>query len=172
MKKIVKLLFILIICAGVLLVVQTGCKTFSQCHDQLISVSHKILNQFQSDTVQKPAITIGPIQFSIDIADTPQEREQGLSGRKELKPSEGMLFVFPTKERFGFWMKDMQFPLDFVWIDDIWVIEITHNVAILDKDGQINTIQPSYPVDKVLEINAGAASKSGIKVGDLVQYRE
>ena len=171
MKKIV-----IIALAGIASVVlfQSQCKTISQCHivNQLADLaSHRIL-QFQSGTVQKPTITIGPIKFSVDIADTLQAREQGLSGRTQLSSNEGMLFVFPTKERFVFWMKDMQFPLDFVWIDDIRVIEITHSVGVLDENGQINTIQPSYPVDKVLEINAGAASQSGIRVGDLVQYSQ
>ncbi len=55
-------------------------------------------------------------RIRVDIVDTPAEREQGLSGRTGLGKNEGMLFVFDEEGQYGFWMKDMLFPIDIVWI--------------------------------------------------------
>ncbi|MCL6647521.1 MAG: DUF192 domain-containing protein, partial [Chloroflexi bacterium] len=52
------------------------------------------------------------------LALTPEQRTQGLSGVERLDPDEGMLFVYPVKGRYPFWMRGMLFPLDMLWIDD------------------------------------------------------
>ena len=54
----------------------------------------------------------------IEIADTPAAREQGLSGRTEIPEDYGMLFVFPDKGDYGFWMKDLMVSIDGFWLAD------------------------------------------------------
>src|SRR3989304_3825857 len=67
----------------------------------------------------KPYITIDETEVFVDIADTPRELQLGLSGRKSLGKSEGMLFIFnPPNSRPTFWMEGMIFDLDIVWIND------------------------------------------------------
>src|SRR5918992_1579604 len=61
-----------------------------------------------------PTVTIGDASFVVELAVTPQERAQGLSGRPGLAPGTGMLFIFGTEDLYSFWMKDMRFPLDMV----------------------------------------------------------
>lgn len=113
-------------------------------------------------------IIVGKAEIFVEIADTPQKREKGLSGRDFLPENQGMLFVFEKPDYWGFWMKEMKFPLDFVWIKDNKVVEITENVKPQDYQPP-KVLQPKTPVDKVLELNAGFAKKYGMKVGESVK---
>ena len=57
------------------------------------------------------------ICFYVEVADTLNEREKGLSGKQSLEINKGMLFIFEKETLSGFWMKDMNFPIDIIWID-------------------------------------------------------
>ncbi len=121
---------------------------------------------------KKTTVTIRDIPIHADVADNVFTRGQGLSGREGLAPDEGMLFIFGRQGSYGFWMKDMNFPIDVVWIRD-------HEIA-----GVANDIQPQpgvsvfglkvyYPpekIDKVLELPAGTAGKHGFAIGDKVSF--
>ena len=85
----------------------------------------------------------------------------------------GMLFMFEKPGMHNFWMKDMEFPLDFVWIDsDCLVSDLTENVShIEDKStADISIYSPSRPIKYVLEINAGISQTAGIQVGQRVRF--
>src|SRR4030042_2848822 len=56
--------------------------------------------------------------FSVELAVTPEEREEGLMFRKNLDSDKGMLFIFEKEGKYGFWMKKTLIPLDIIWIDD------------------------------------------------------
>ncbi len=109
--------------------------------------------------------------FKAEVADNNTKRNKGLGGRTSLGELEGMLFVFDVKDTHVFWMKGLSFPLDFVWISDNKVVDVTENVSPPAK-GQSDASLPTYaskePVDKVLEINGGSVKKFNIKVGDEV----
>lgn len=107
--------------------------------------------------------------FYVDLAVTPQEKERGLGGRSHLKPGTGMLFVYDHPEQYPFWMKDMRFPLDFIWISGKTVVDLTSNVPPVNSQ-PLPIYHPRVPVDKVLEVNAGEIQKWGIKVGDNVSF--
>src|SRR5258708_9979678 len=120
-------------------------------------------------------ITIGNTAVMVNIANTPQTRQKGLSGVTGMPQNQGMLFVFDSKnltpEMARFWMKDMLIPLDFIWISKGQVVEITPNVpapAVNTPDSQLIIYQPNENVDYVLEVNAGFAGKKNINVGDSV----
>ncbi len=58
----------------------------------------------------------GPLSFTVEIASTPQEQEQGLMFRKTVMPGTmGMLFVFDAAQERSFWMKNTLFPLDILF---------------------------------------------------------
>lgn len=61
-------------------------------------------------------LTLKGETIRVEVADTPAEREKGLSGRQGLGKNEGLLFVFEEEGYYGFWMKDMLFPIDILWI--------------------------------------------------------
>lgn len=92
-------------------------------------------------------------------------RERGLSGRKDLCKKCAMIFNFKKKGKYSFWMKDMNFDLDIIWIADEKVVYIKKNFS--HESSEI--VQPGILVDKVVEINAGLADRYGFKIGDEVK---
>lgn len=113
-------------------------------------------------------ITVGGKNLTVDIADDPLEQSRGLSGREILNENEGMLFVFPISHIPSFWMKDMNFSLDMIWITEAWQIaEITKNIS---PDTFPKTFSPESAVKYVLEVNAGWSDRNKIRVGDKVTY--
>jgi uncharacterized membrane protein (UPF0127 family) len=80
-----------------------------------------------------------------------------------------MLFIFPQTQAQTFWMKDMLFPLDFVWIANQKVVQINTDVpAPKDRFSPPVVITSTEPVDQVLEVNSGFVFKNSITVGDKV----
>jgi uncharacterized protein len=94
-----------------------------------------------------------------------------LGYRDSLPIDTGMLFVYDHPERYGFWMKGMRFPLDFIWINGNKVADLSPNILQPVSDAvQPVSLAPAVPADKVLEVNAGVIESLGIRVGDLVQF--
>lgn len=132
----------------------------------------------QGDTLANTAepvfqtMTIDDQQVTVEIADTPAKQQQGLSDRSELG-SDGMLFPFGSLQRPSFWMKGMQFDLDFIWIAGGEVGEIMTDIPKPLPNTPLNqlpTYQPDDPVDAMVEMEAGKAVELGIEVGDKVHF--
>ncbi len=118
---------------------------------------------------KKITLQFGKCSIQAEIADIPVLQGRGLSGRKYLAEDAGMLFIFDSPARYSFWMKDMHFPLDLIWIMDEEVVDITSNVS--PSSGPVLELQrylPSKPVNYVLEVNVGMAQKCGVRVGDKI----
>ena len=117
-------------------------------------------------------ITINGQHFSVELAQTPNQLERGLGGRSSIG-SDGMLFVLPRRTIPGFWMKDMQFALDFIWIDDGKIVDITENVQP-PKRGifteQLVIYRPHIPVTYVLVVPARFVDDHQLKVGESIQF--
>ena len=107
-----------------------------------------------SVSAKKNILEINGVKFNVDIARTPEEQKQGLSGRESLKNNEGMLFIFSRADFYGFWMKEMKFPLDMVWVSGEKIAGFTENVdsQIGAKESELKIYYPPEKVDKVLEI--------------------
>ncbi len=114
--------------------------------------------------------TIDGRQFKLHLAVNPIDQQKGLSVFDSLSQDEGMLFVFPTSSYYGFWMKDMKFPIDILWIQGDTLAGFQENALALDVKNPDNlpVYNPPEPVNEVLEINAGLAEKYGFKAGDKV----
>lgn len=107
--------------------------------------------------------------IKIEIADTQEKRNKGLSERYSLASDEGMLFIYPTLGKHPFWMKGLKFPLDFIWIKDDRVIDIIRNATPPEsgiKDEDLPRYLPVTEINKVLEVNAGTVDRLGINIGD------
>ena len=119
-------------------------------------------------------ITLGGAPFPVELAVTPDQRTQGLSGRPFLAPGTGMLFIYEQEGMYAFWMIEMNFPLDIVWIDaGCTVAHITKDAppqAPGQTPGDLPRYVPPKPILYVLEINAGEAESSGIGVGSRAQF--
>ncbi len=108
-------------------------------------------------------LTIGDVELQVAIADEPKERTLGLSGTKELLPGTGMLFVFEGERVHGFWMKDMLFSIDMIWISsDGEVIDVTHSAT---PESYPQVFSPSAPAQYVLEVPDGFSAKHDIQKG-------
>jgi uncharacterized membrane protein (UPF0127 family) len=105
----------------------------------------------------------GSLRIPVEISDTPAKLELGLSGRDSLPEPTGMLFAFPAPGSYGFWMKDMKFPLDMIWLDTKMVVVYIKASATPDSYPQIFGSQKE--AQYVLEVNTGFAAKNGIKIG-------
>jgi uncharacterized membrane protein (UPF0127 family) len=106
-------------------------------------------------------------KFAVEIADTADERAQGLMFREHLDPNEGMLFLYPVEKPVAFWMKNTPLPLDMIFIDGQGRIV---NVAAMAKPFDTSPISSEGATKAVLEILGGSAGQLGIKAGDLVEW--
>lgn len=121
---------------------------------------------------RKTSVEVRGVLFSADVADTDFSRMLGLSGRSGLGDREGMLFLFEKAALHGFWMKDMRFPIDIIWIQGGRVIGVEENVA--PEPGKspwsLRVYYPPAVVETVLEVPAGTVGRHGIGVGDAVSF--
>ena len=116
----------------------------------------------------KYSLTIGNVNMQVAKVSTPAEAERGLSNSAPLASNQGMLFVFPSPTVTPFWMKDMNYPLDIIWIDaDKKVVDIS---AKLDPSTYPKTFSSSKPIQYVLEAESGFAEKNNIKIGTEVSF--
>ena len=153
MKK-MRNLFLIVI-AGVFF---TACQTRSISNASLTTIPDHAQQQFRLNNQA----------LRFEVVDTPQSMAQGLGDRSEIG-SDGMLFVFPSVGAPIFWMKDMHFDLDLVWLKDLRVADITPNVPQPQAGQPLNqlpTYSPKVPVNMVLEIPAGTVQKWRLKIGD------
>ncbi len=117
----------------------------------------------------QPSLLIGQNTVKVEIVRSAEDQSRGLSNRSFLPSGSGMLFIFDKPQIRSFWMKDMLFPLDFIWINDLQVVQIDENVQPPEnKFAPPSVINSRQPVDWVLEVNAGFAAVNSVKVGDRV----
>ncbi|MEK6953215.1 MAG: DUF192 domain-containing protein [Nanoarchaeota archaeon] len=106
-------------------------------------------------------------KINIEIADTKEEQILGLMYRDKLDENSGMLFVYNASEVRNFWMANMQFPLDLLFInEDKKIIKI--EPASLCENKICNIYSSNVPAMYVLEVNAKFSEENNIKAGDLV----
>ncbi|PIP28335.1 MAG: hypothetical protein COX29_01655 [Candidatus Moranbacteria bacterium CG23_combo_of_CG06-09_8_20_14_all_35_22] len=109
-------------------------------------------------------IEINGQKFRVELVKTVQKQSQGLGGRENLAENEGMLFDFGKYGEYAFWMKDMKFNLDIIWIADDKIVHLEKNIS----HNYLKKINPKIMADKVLEINAVISDKYNFKIGDRV----
>ncbi len=109
----------------------------------------------------------GRVRVEVELARTMAEKVRGLSGRPDLKPGQGMLFVYDRPEPVSIWMKDMRFPLDIVWIRQGRIVHIEKQAPPLLPTGPEKIYTAT--ADLVLEVPAGFTSRQQIRVGDPVK---
>lgn len=121
--------------------------------------------------ISNSKIKINEHTFNIEIADDEKIRGKGLSYRDSLPDDSGMLFVFNKPAFYSFWMKDMKFPLDFIWIKDDTIVDISENIPVPTTSilEELPTYTPKSAVDKVLELNSGKVNEIKAKIGDKIK---
>lgn len=126
-------------------------------------------------------VTIRDQTIIVEIAASVETQAKGLSGRQTLEENKGMLFVFEQTGQHSFWMKEMKFPLDIVWIKDGEtcppstgaegdcgrVVDMVTNAPVPEEDRILKYI-PEKEANYVLEVNAGLVDRYGWQIGDEV----
>jgi hypothetical protein len=117
---------------------------------------------------QSPKAEINGHIFSLYLAKTSEEQEIGLAKFNRIDKDQGMLFIFQKPDYYSFWMKNMQFPIDIIFINKNKVVDIFQRVPIPKSDNP--PIYTTYEkADQVLEINSGLSNEYKIKVGSEVK---
>jgi uncharacterized membrane protein (UPF0127 family) len=114
---------------------------------------------------EAPSITIRDQKVQLEIVRTPAQQAKGLGDRDELAWGHGMLFEYPAPGFPGFWMKDMRFDIDIVWIREGRIVDVSHRVRHF-PEGPGPTLRPHQLTDTVLEVPAGFAQAHNWRVGD------
>lgn len=111
-------------------------------------------------------IKVGSAPLKVELALTTEQQTRGLSGRESLAPGAGMLFKFAQADKYNFWMKDMKFALDFIWVREGQIVQLNADIPPPLKDfPRPETLQAREPVDAVIEVPAGWVKDNGIKIG-------
>ena len=117
----------------------------------------------KKDSSSHREIIIGNVAVKIEVATSPTEKQKGLSGRNFMQKNSGMLFIFSQPDFYPFWMKDMKFPIDIIWLDEnLRIINIEKNIT---PDSFPKKFTPQLPAKYALEVNGGWSDKNKIKEG-------
>lgn len=114
-------------------------------------------------------LKINDENIKVEIAADALSKAKGLGDRESLCENCGMVFVFGEKSKHVFWMKDMNFPLDIIYLNNDEIVEIFEDVQIFDDAGETTEVFPDKNADKVLELNAGWCRKNNVSVGDKIE---
>lgn len=108
-------------------------------------------------------VDFGFTSVHAEMVESDADRNKGLSGREKLEEGEGMLFVFEKPDRYAFWMPDMRFAIDIIWLDEnMKVVHIQENAT---PESYPESFTPSVPALYVLEVPTGFTREKGITEG-------
>jgi len=137
---------------------------------RLVQKGNSIFNlPLSEDAVSQVEIRKQTVKVTVAISDN--DKSRGLSGKSSLADNEGMLFLYDTPGTPSFWMKDMKFPIDIIWIKGDSIADISANVPV-SKSTPLPTYKPKAEIDKVLEVKAGWTELNKVKVGDKVKFKK
>lgn len=116
-------------------------------------------------------VHIGDGVFTTRVAKTAEERDKGLSDTRELRENQAMLFVYDSDDKWSIWMKDMNYPIDIVWLDkDKKVVYIVKNAP--PESYPYEQFVPKKEARYVLELPAGTVGKKSINIGTAATFDE
>ncbi|MEI7473484.1 MAG: DUF192 domain-containing protein [bacterium] len=114
-------------------------------------------------------VKINDVKVSLEVADNDKDRETGLMNRKTLSEHQGMLFLFDKTQEVYFWMKNVNFPLDMLFVRKNKIVNFYSKVPTCKA-----TTCPIYPsseqVDSVIELKSGFCEKYKIKIGQKIYF--
>jgi hypothetical protein len=119
--------------------------------------------------IDGPSVAIGEAVVGVEVVREEAARERGLSGREKLAANMGMLFVFPRDGALGFWMKDMHFSIDIIWISSLYTV--VHIQERVHPETYPTVFSSDTPARYVLEVHEGWVEDHAIEVGDAVDLR-
>ena len=112
-------------------------------------------------------VCVKDVCVQVEVVDSDAARQQGLMFRENLPGGQGMLFVFEDEGRYGFWMKNMKFPIDIIWVDkEETIVDTKPDLSPCPESCEI--FSPRDKALYALEVHAGFARRNKIEIGDKV----
>lgn len=108
-------------------------------------------------------VSVNGKTFTVTLAKTEKDRQIGLSKTEKIEENQGMLFIFEKADYHRFWMKEMKFSIDIIYINGDRVTTVIDNAKPPASNGNLEIYEPAEKSDKVLELKAGTAKKYNIK---------
>ena len=113
-------------------------------------------------------VIINGDKINLEVVTSIEDQKRGLSNRDLLDYDTGMLFLYEDSKRRSFWMKEMRFSIDILWIDENnTIIGIEESVS---PDSFPERFVSPKPVSFVLELVGGWSKEHGLKIGDTVEF--
>ena len=131
----------------------------------LVSIIFLFYNR-SSEPHEESTVCFDETCFTVEVADVFYERYGGLAFRVSLEPDKGMLFPFKHEMDYSFWMKNMNFPLDIIFIDKEKEVKYIASDVQPCETEECPSIRAGMPIMYVLELNAGTAKEINLNVGD------
>lgn len=134
-----------------------------------------MLLQLWPDSVQTERYVLAGKKIDVEVAETLEQQFRGLGGREDIGSADAMLFPFAFKGKHGFVMRDMQFAIDIVWLNDGVVVDIAPNVqpeSFAAEEHELTVYTPRDAANAVLEFEAGWVKKHDLKIGDTLTLKE
>lgn len=120
--------------------------------------------KLNSPAIETKEIFVGNTKIRAELVDTPEKMSRGLSGKNHIGENEGMLFSYNAPGIYSFWMKDMEFPIDIIWIGaNGKIVDITKSAL---PESYPKTFESKEPAKYIIEINSGWCDKNNIKIGN------
>lgn len=120
----------------------------------------------QQPGAERSVVTVGNRAFVVSVVRTAADIQKGLSGTDKLSDGHGMLFIFPRTDDWNIWMKDMNYSIDVVWLDEDGVV--TYMVKDMQPSSYPKKYGPEVPSRYVIELPSGTIDKTRITVGDSI----
>jgi uncharacterized membrane protein (UPF0127 family) len=112
----------------------------------------------------------GDLTINVEVAQSAGERAKGLMYREGISEESGMLFIFDSEDKHSFWMKNMSFPIDIIWIDSNFrIVDITMS-AVPCMVESCTMYSPGVPARYVLEVQSDFVSGNGVEFGDVIGF--
>ena len=124
-----------------------------------------------NDQPIKARIVVNGFEILADVAITAEDQIKGLSIRDQMNENEGMLFAYDEPSRQSFWMKDMKFPIDIIWLNETGsVVHVEENLRPCVPSLDCPSFSPNENAQYVLETVAGFAQKHHLMIGTDIDF--
>ncbi len=121
--------------------------------------------------VKTKTVYISGKELTLEVADNDVLRSKGLMFRESLPDNVGMLFIFPQKRKAYFWMKNMKFNLDIIFLTKNKTVKILKDVPYCANE-PCPIYSSDYLTDSVIEVNSGFCNKNNVTIGTEVRYKK
>jgi uncharacterized protein len=150
---------------------------FISLEQPLLHTAYAMKNTFLPSIVDpddqpiEARIDVNGFEIFADVAITDEDQTKGLSIKDHMNENEGMLFAYDKPSQQSFWMKDMRFPIDIIWLNGTGsVVHIEENLKPCVPSLECPSFSPNENAQYVLETVAGFAQKHQLKVGTDVDF--